>query len=421
MLTDGDLWREIWDALSHNKVRTLLTAFGVFWGIFLLVVMLGAGNGLGNGVRAGFSDSVSNSLFVWTQMTSMPYGGLLPGRRFSMNDADVVAIRAAVTEAAVIAPRLQLGGYRGGNNVVRGTKTGAFSVMGDVPEIRAVVPMEILSGRFLDPIDMAERRKVAVIGTKVKEILFGGDEPVGGNVKINGVYFTVVGTFQGAGRGDDADEDTQRIFVPFTTFQSAFNRGDDVGWLAITSRPDTRASRVEERVLALLRQRHTVHPDDRRAFGHYNVEEEFQKVQGLFLAIATLTWIVGSGTLAAGAIGVSNIMLIIVRERTKEIGIRRAVGATPWVVMSQIVLEAVILTAIAGATGLCISVGLLALVESFLPPGGSPEAMFGAPEVSLGSALRALSVLVVAGIVAGLLPARRAVAVRPVDALRAEI
>src|SRR4029450_12683793 len=246
-LFDGDHWREIYEALRGNKVRTFLPPFGVFWGIFMLMVMLGAGNGLWNAIQVGFSDGATNSFFIWSQRTTKPYRGMPTGRSVQLEVADAVAIRAQVPEASVVCPRNQLGGYRGGNNVSRGTKSGAFSVMGDYPEIATIQSVRIDGGRFLDKLDLDEARKVCVIGTHVREVLFKkGENPLGDNIRINGVYFTVIGTFKPARTGDeDGGEAAQTIFIPFTTFRTAFNFGDKVGWFAITSRNDVPASAAE--------------------------------------------------------------------------------------------------------------------------------------------------------------------------------
>ena len=417
-LFDLDHWQEIKVALLRNRMRTGLTAFGVFWGIFLLMVMLGSGQGIRNGIMRDFEGGATNSFFVWTQRTQKPFAGLPAGRTLQLNIQDVQAIRDKVPEVQVVAPRNQLGGFLGGNNVSRGRKAGAFSVMGDYPEIRQIQSFKLEAGRFLNQFDMEDSRKVAVIGTRVRDVLFkSGEQPVGQSIVIRGVYFQVVGVFRSVQSGDDADRDAQTIFVPFPTFQRAFNFGDRVGWMAVISRPDVPASAAEEKVLVVLRSRHKVAPDDQRAFGHFNLEEEYRKVQGLFAGIRILVWLVGVGTLAAGAIGVSNIMLIIVKERTKEIGIRRAVGAKPSAVVTQIVLEAVILTACAGYFGLIAGIALVEIVGRALPEGAR---MFTHPDVGVGEALRALATLVGAGVLAGLAPAQRAVQVSPIVALRSE-
>jgi putative ABC transport system permease protein len=417
-LIDRDHWREIYEALRGNKLRTFLTAFGVFWGIFMLMVMLASGNGLWNGVRQGFDNGATNSLFVWTQRTSKPYRGMPTGRQVQLDTGDIAAIHQQIPEAAVICPRNQLGGFRGGNNVSRGTKAGAFSVMGDVPEIARVQSVSVTAGRFLNHLDLEERRKVAVIGSRVREVLFAKDEnPLDGSIRINGVYFKVIGVFKPSTSGDDREEQPQTIFVPFTTFKSAFNFGDRVGWFAIISKDRVPASEAETKVLALLKERHRVAPDDDRAFGHFNMEKEYGQIQGLFGGIDALVWIVGIGTLSAGVIGVSNIMLVIVRERTNEIGLRRAVGATPLAITTQIIFESLVLTTSAGYLGLMAGVGVVALIGKLIA--NSPAEMFRDPEVAFGSALATLAILIGAGILAGLIPARRAVKISPVEALRA--
>jgi putative ABC transport system permease protein len=416
---DLDHWQEIKSALLRNKMRTALTAFGVFWGIFLLMVMLGSGEGLRKGVMRGFSGSATNSFFLWTQRTQKAYAGMPPGRQIQLTNADVQAIRDKVPEAEVVAPRNQLGGFQGGNNVTRGRKAGAFSVMGDQPEILRIQSLKLDSGRFLNAIDLEGSRKVAVIGKRVEEVLFArGERSVGDAIEIGGVWFQVVGVFKSTQSGERGDREMQTNYVPFTTFQRSFNKGDKVGWLAVISKPDVPASTAEEKTLALLRSRHKVAPDDLRAFGHFNLEEEFRKVQGLFTGIRILVWLVGVGTLAAGVIGVSNIMLIIVKERTKEIGIRRAIGAKPSAIVGQIVSEAVILTAAAGYLGLVAGIALVTLIARLIPQDGT--GMFTSPDVAVGQALKALAILIAAGVLAGLTPAQRALAISPTVALRSE-
>jgi putative ABC transport system permease protein len=416
---DGDHWREIYEVLRGNKLRTFLTAFGVFWGIFMLMVMLGSGKGLSNGVEQGFSDGATNAVFIWSQRTTKPWRGMAPGRPVQLETGDIEALRAQVPEADAVCPRNQLGGFRGGNNISRGDKAGAFSVMGDYPEIATVQSVRLIAGRFLNRIDIAERRKVAVLGPRPVEVLFArGEDPIGQSVRISGVEFKVVGTFKPRrSDGNDRDDQAQSLFVPFTTFQSAFNFGDRVGWFALTSKPGVPATILEEKALRLLRERHTIAPDDERALGHFNLEKEYRKVTGLFAGIRILVWIVGVGTLAAGVIGVSNIMLVIVRERTNEIGVRRAVGATPLAVMTQVVFESLVLTCCSGYLGLVAGVAVIEGVARVIP--GGDQSMFINPEVSLGAALRTLAILVASGVLAGLFPARKAVQSSPMEALRA--
>jgi len=418
---DADRWQEIWNTLKSNKLRTFFTALGVFWGIFMLVIMLGSGKGLSNSVTQGFGDMATNSVFMWTHRTTMPYKGFPRGRYYNFSNSDVDALRNNIPEIELIAPRLQGWGGDGNNNVIRGLRTGAFSIQGDYPEINLIDPVNITSGRFINKLDLKQLRKVAVIGVRVLNELFEPEEdPIGEYIRIQGVYFKVIGVFQSKRTSQQADHENQVIFIPFTTLQKTYNYGDVVGWFSMTSRGDVPASVVEEKAKILLSGRHSIHPDDERAIGSFNLEEEFKKMNGLFLGIDMLIWIVGIGTLFAGVVGVSNIMLIVVKERTKEIGIQRSIGATPWNIMNQIILESVILTTIAGYFGLVIGVGVIEAVNYALVSSGAESEMFVNPEVDLNVALIALGILVISGAFAGMIPARRAVKIKPIDALRTE-
>lgn len=416
---DRDKWQEVFHVLEKNKLRTFLTAFGVFWGIFMLIVLLGSGNGLRNGVTSDFGDHATNSMFMWTQSTSMPYAGFQRGRNFNFHNDDVAYIKSNVPEVAILSPRAQMGGHRGSNNVVRGLKTAAFNVYGDYPEYNEIEPVKIVKGRFLNQRDLEERRKVCVIGMEVLNSLFmEGEEPIGDYVKINGVAFKVVGLYKSTQGGDQAEESEKSVFIPLTTFQRAFNWGDIIGWLSITSVDNVPVSVVQEKVLTLMKQKYKVHPDDPRAFGSFNLEEEYLKMNGLFNGINALSWFVGVLTLLAGVIGVSNIMLIIVKERTQEIGVRRALGATPWNIKLQIIIESVFLTSIAGAVGVLAGTWMLVLVDTLL--GDVDSGSFKHPEINFYTVLIALSVLIISGAIAGLIPAMRAVKIRPIEALRDE-
>tara|TARA_R110002072_G_scaffold26558_10_gene87621 strand:+ start:1166 stop:2422 length:1257 start_codon:yes stop_codon:yes gene_type:complete len=416
---DSDRWNEIFSSLKKNKLRTGLTAFGVFWGIFMLIIMLASGNGLENGITKNFGGTATNSLFIWSQTTSIPYAGLPEGRSPRMNNDDMDAIRREVPELKVLAPRNSLRGYRGGNNVNYGNRAGNFSVMGDYPQVQQINPMDLIQGRFLNHYDIEDKRKVVVIGTNVRDVLFKDENPINENVKINGVFFKVVGIFATKKTGNQGERDSQTLYIPFTTFQKAFNYGNNVGWVAAMGDDNSDAELLEKKVTDVLKQRHKVAPEDDRAFGSFNAKKAFEEMQGLFGGIATLIWIVGTGTLLAGIIGVSNIMLIIVKERTKEIGIRRAIGATPISIISQIIMEAVVLTSLAGYFGLLLGVFVTEYISKQLGPADG-ETMFTNPTIDLKIALIALGILVLAGLLAGLIPARKAVRIKPIDALRAE-
>ncbi len=420
-LLDTDKWTEILHALSKNKLRTFFTAFGVFWGIFMLVIMLGSGKGLKNGVNQGMGDMANNALFMWTQPTTVHYKGFPRGRRYNFRNDDTKALRENLPELEYIAPRLQIFSAQGDNNIVRGERTGAFSIQGDYPDMNKIDPMNIHSGRFINQHDIEKKRKVIVIGTRVKDEMFEKEEdPIGDYLRIRGVYFRVVGVFSSKKNDQQAERENQQIFMPFTTLQQTYNMGDVVGWYSMTSFKEIPASVALEKAKKLMRERHSIAPDDERAVGSFNVETEFQKMENLFSGINGLIWIVGIGTLLAGVIGVSNIMLIVVKERTKEIGIQRALGATPLSVKSQIVLESVFLTALAGYIGLVLGVATLELINYLLIKFGASTDMFTRPEVDFQKAIVALIILIISGALAGLIPARRATQIKPIDAIRDE-
>ena len=422
MILDRDNWQEIFATIKKNKLRTTLTMLGVAWGIFMLVIMLGFGNGMRNGVMKGFSGIATNSFFMWTQPTTKPYGGFKAARVFNYNNDDVEALKQ-IPELDVVCPRNQLNNFGQTNNVVRGLKTGNFQVVGDVANIDKVIKIPIAKGRFLNQKDSDERRKVCVIGNRVYEVLFKKDEnPIGQQVRINGVYFMVVGLSVPHSGGNEGRDEAQMINVPFSTFQKAFNNPNKVGWFIIKVKDGTLAKDAEEKAIAVLKDRHKIAPDDKVAIGHWNMGVEFGKITGLFTGIDWLVWIVGIGTLLAGVIGISNIMLIVVKERTKEIGVKRALGATPANVVLQILLEALFITAIAGYMGLVSGIFLLEAINSAMGEGGGEGggSMFSNPTVDINIAMKALSVIIVGGLIAGFIPARRAVAIHPVEALRTE-
>lgn len=417
MMFERDSWQEIFATIRKNKLRTFLTMLGVFWGIFMLVIMLGSGNGLRNGVLKEFAGTATNSFFVWAQQTNKAYKGMKPGRRFNFTIADITALQQ-LPELEVVSPMNQLGGHDEANNVTRGLKTAACEVQGNYPNTRQISQVLITQGRFLNELDITEKRKVCVIGSRAKELLFKKNEnAIGEYIRINGVYFMVIGVTTVAAGGDEGREQAQRINIPFTTFLNAFNYGNIVGWFAIKSKQEIPAEMAEEKVMTLLKERHKVAPEDQKAIGHWNMAVEYNKLNGLFTGIEILIWIVGTGTLLAGVIGISNIMLIVVKERTREIGVKRALGAVPVQIISQIILEAVFLTTISGYFGLVAGIGLLELLNTLL---GDSAGMFTNPTVDLSVALKALSILIMSGAFAGLIPARKAVNIKPVEALRGE-
>lgn len=406
--------------LSSNVLRTLATAFGVGWGIFILIILLAAGKGLENGIRADFGDIATNTMFMWSRNTTKPYKGLPKGRRYNFKLEDVEAIRDKVPNLRFISPRNQLGGFRGGNNVIRGLKIGAFNIYGDYPEIIRQDPMTITSGRFVNHNDINEKRKVAVIGDGVKNELYDkGEEALGTYIKIQGVNFMVVGTYKKKNNDGDGEEGQKEIFVPFTSFSQAFNKGNDVGWMAITANDGTSISDIKEDIIKVVKEKRKIHPDDERAVGYFDLYEQFNRVESLFGALRWVAYFVGILVLLSGIIGVSNIMLIVVKERTKEIGIRRALGEDPWSIKKQIVMESIFLTIMSGMAGIIFGSLFIYGVNALLDSTG-PVDMFVNPSVSLGVVVGALVILIVSGLLAGFIPAQSAIKVRPIEALRTE-
>ena len=414
---DYDKWQEIFGTIRKNKLRTILTMLGIFWGIFMIIILLGAGNSFQDGVSKDFGQWATNSGFIWGQKTTVSHNGFRPGRYVRFDNSDTELILSRVREILYLAPRNRLGGFRGGNNVTRNNKAGAFTVNGDFPEFNKIQIHQISNGRFINEKDIKDFRKVAVIGLNVKNILFEEDEdPVGEYITIQKVNFQVVGVIKPI-KSDGEDEDQNTIHVPFTTFQRSVNYGDEVGWYAYTIEDRFKVSEVEAKILTFLKEKNDISPLDEDAIGHFNLQEEFDEINGMFNGLKYFTWFVGLSTLFAGIIGVSNIMLIIVKERTKEIGIRKSLGATPGSIISLIIQESVFLTLIGGYFALIVALLLLELVGNLIPEGE----VFAAPSVSLSVAFGALGLLVIGGAMAGILPAKKAASISPIEAIRNEL
>jgi putative ABC transport system permease protein len=418
-VSDGflDSWHEVLATVARNKLRSILTACGVFWGIFMLIVMLGIGKGLERGTQKNLGDMSVRSMWVWSQRSTMPYAGLSPGRFLKFQNADIEAVRA-VDGVEHVAPRLRLGGWRDGSPVTASAKSGIFTVLGDYPDLAFVEALEVTDGRFVNARDLAEKRKIAVVGDEVRKVLFADANPVGRYVQIRGIHFLVVGEVLSHRGGDEGERVRSSVFIPFTTFQTAFNEHNRVGWFALTARGDASATEVERNVRATLIARHRVHPEDNEAIGSFNAAERFGKVNGLFEGIQVFVWFVGTLTLLAGVLGVSNILLITVKERTREFGIRKALGATPWNTVLMVLKESIALTALAGYVGMIAGVGALELIARAVSD--VKNAPLHRPEVDMGVALIATLVLIASGGLAGIVPARHAARINPVEALRAE-
>jgi len=414
---DLDRWQEIWITITHNKLRSFLTAFGVFWGMFMLVAMVGAGVALERGMSSQIEGFATNSCFIWTEQTSEPYKGLKKGRRWDMENEDISLLINNIPEIQYLAPVL-FGGRGGTNNVTRNDKAGSYGIKGNFPSYNLIDESKMLYGRYINDIDIVEKRKVCVIGERVFEVLFPKNEnPIGKNIQVNGIYFQVIGVARHTSHINIGGNAEESVVLPFSTMQQAFNQGNIVHFMAITAKPGIKVKVVEDRVHEVLKAKHSISPSDEKAVGGFNIEDQFNMFLYLGIGIATLIWVVGLGTLFAGAIGVSNIMLVTVRERTREIGIRRALGATPRNIIMQILSESIVLTLIAGVAGMMFGVGLLALVGMALESG---DQFFRDPQISFSVAVGALFILLVIGTLAGFIPANRAMSIKPIEAIREE-
>lgn len=415
---DKDSWQEIFGSIRKSKLRTAITILGVLWGVFLFITLLGSARGMENGFDREFSNMATNSIFLWGQRTSIPYKGFQRGKNMQLKIQDVEALKKRIPEIEFIAPRTVQGVFGGQQATVkRSTNAKQYNLFGDYPIIDNVSKVKLLDGRFLNKTDIEEEKKVCIIGEKIVDELYEEDErAVGSFIEINESFFQVVGVYKE--NSTSFFEGDNSIYTPFTTFRKMHNLGDKIGWMVIAAYKDADIVKVEQEVKTLLRSRHNVHPEDERAFGSANLGEMFGKMMGFVTGMQFLTWFVGISTLIAGVIAIGSILLITVKERTQEIGVRRALGATPSKIRGQIVLESVFLTTIAGALGIIFSGGILFVLDSLFS--NSDNFPFTNPTVNIPIALGAVAALVIFGSVIGLIPAQRAVSIRPIEALREE-
>ena len=417
LLFSRDSWNEILTTVRKNKTRTIITIIGVLWGIFLLIGLLGSAKGMENGFKLAFGDFATNSIIIWGQSTSLPFKGFQQGRRVRLRINDIESIKKEVPEIKVIAPRNQLGEWSAPPEVVYGLKSYSFTVYGDYPALSKVDKKKMIYGRFINQNDIDKESKVVVITEDIYKLLFDKDEnPIGKYIKINQIQFQVIGLNKPSETiGIDPDE---TIFMPFTTFQKVFSQGDKISWMIAGLHPDANTIEVENKIMSILKRRHDIHPDDSRALGVFNLGKAFKKITNFLTGMKFLTVFVGLATLLAGVIGISAILLIAVKERTREIGIRRALGATPSEVRNQILLESVFLTLIAGIIGIVLGVLFLALLSTLA--GGDSDFPLLNPTVSFYTIFGALFFMVSLGTLVGLIPAYKAVSIKPIEALRDE-
>jgi len=378
--------------------------------------MVGAGVALQRGMSSQIEGFATNSCFVWEQQTSEPYKGFKKGRNWNLENSDIPLLINKIPEIQYLAPVLFGGG--GTNNVTRNDKAGSYGVKGNYPSYNLIDESKMVYGRYINDIDIVEMRKVCVIGERVYQVLFPKDEdPIGKSIQVNGIYFQVVGVARHTSDVNIGGNAEESVVLPFSTMQQAFNQGNKVHFMAVTAKPGIKVKVIEDKIHEVLKAKHNIAPNDKKAIGGFNIEDQFNMFLYLGIGIAALIWVVGLGTLFAGAIGVSNIMLVTVRERTREIGIRRALGATPRNIIAQILSESIILTLIAGIAGLMVGVGLLSLVGMALSHG---DQFFKDPQISFSVAIAAFFILLIIGTLAGFIPANRAMNIKPIEAIREE-
>jgi len=411
-LFDSDTWQEIYGSIRKNRIRTVITIIGVLWGIFLLVVLLGAARGMENGFNKLFGNFATNSVFVWTQSTDTPFKGFQEGRRFRLTMNDIEVLKSEYpNEIKLLAPRNQTN-----NLLVHNFKSGDFRVSGDYPVLDQIQKKQLLYGRFLNENDILSAAKVTVISEDMYIQLFDkGVYPIGDYIKINSINYKVIGVYKPS---NTIDFDGDTAYIPFTTYKRVYNTANRVDWMMITANEGTDIEQMEKDILLTLKGLHKVHPDDKRAFGSVNLGKEIGKVTGFLIGMQFLTWFVGIATLIAGVFAIGNILLITVKERTKEIGIRRALGATPKSIRQQIILESVFLTTIAGMLGIIFGSAVLFLIDA--AASGNEDIPLINPTVNIPIIFIAFATLIVLGTLIGLIPAHMATIVKPIEALREE-
>ncbi len=413
---DKDLWLEVYNTLTKNLLRTALTTLGVLFAMIILILLLGASRGMKNGFDKLFAGTATNSMFIWGQNTGKPYKGFERGRRIGFTFDDVELLKRENPEINVLSPRIQLGSHRGITTVIRDGQSSGSSVFGDFPSIDQISKKNLIEGRFLNQADIDDRRKVCVIGDETYKLLYKfEEEAIGTNIKINGIYFQVVGIYK---KNKNVNFDGQNaVYIPFTTFQKAFNSGNRVGWMAIDVKPEHTVAPVLKKIKTVLKEKYNIHPDDNRAIGSFNLSEAFKGINAFTFVLQGFSFFVGIFTLLAGVIAISNILLITVKERTKEIGVRRALGATPKIIKTQIILEAVVLTVFSGLLGFVVSIGILYILDVKF---GNSDYPFVNPTVSLVQLIGSFTLMLVLSLIVGLIPANRATKIKPIEALREE-
>ena len=416
-----DTWQEIYHSLKNNKLRTFLTMIGVGWGMFLFVSLLGAAKGMENGFNKLFSGFATNSIFMWAQNTTIPYDGFPKGRKTEIRLSDIDLLEKKIPQIDYISPQNSRGNFGSPpEQMSRNGKTASYTLTGDYPIGNKISEKKLIYGRYINDADVSGNKNVAVIGEEIYKNFFDAkknEDPIGKSFNIKGIFFNVIGVFKVKQGGGGMNND-KTVFIPLSTYTKMYNDGDKVGFFAIVSKPDADLNVVEEKAKSTLKEKYRVSPEDTNAFGSFNLGREFGKLTGFLTGMQLLTIIVGTLTILAGVIAISNILLITVKERTKEIGIRRALGAKPSEVRNQILLESVVITLTSGLLGFMFGILLLMVISFFTKDQDSFP--FYNPTVNYGQVFAAMAVMVVLGLIIGMIPAQRAVKIRPIEALRSE-
>ncbi len=418
MRLDIDSYREVLDTLTRNKARSFLTGFGVFWGVFMLVALMGGGAGLKEMLEKNFDGFAQNTVMIWSQQTTKPYKGFRKGRWWSMDYKDVTRLKQRVPELDVVAPIL-FAPWGRSNTAYYGDQKTTPRIQGTVPELAQVIAPRMYYGRFINDMDIREHRKVCVIGKKIyKELFKEGGDPCGKKIRVDSTYYEVIGVDYNSNSSMNFNgRAEEKITLPITLMQATYNRGNQVDMIAATGRENVVMSKITDRIRETIALAHYIDPTDEMGAMVFNTEVLFQMLDNLFKGVNFLIWLVGLGTLLAGAIGVSNIMMVTVRERTTEIGIRRAIGATPKMILSQIISESIVLTLVAGMSGILFGVMILQMLEMYNTEDGIIQTHF---QVGFWTAIFCAFVVSSLGVLAGLAPAARAMSIKPVDAMRDE-
>ena len=411
---DIDRWEEIFVTITRNKTRSFLTAFGIFWGIFMLVALMGGSQDIQEMMASNFAGFATNSGFTGSNQTSKAYKGFRKGRYWQLELNDIERIRQAIPEIEILSPVNSKWGIKATYDK---NESSSCSMKGVYPEYAEIETPILTFGRFINHIDIKEQRKVCVIGKQIYENLFpDGSNPCGKFINANGIYYQVIGVNTSSGNMSVNGWPPTTIVIPFSTMQQSYNFGNNIELLCYTAHPGNSIKNIQARIESVLKKAHLIHPDDKQAILNVDAEALFSMVDNLFKGINILSWMVGLGTLLAGAIGVSNIMMVTVKERTSEIGIRRAIGAKPHDIMSQILSESMVLTSLAGMAGISFAVLILQMLELGTAQSETP----GHFQISFWTAIGACVILLIMGMLAGLAPAYRAMAIKPIEAIRDE-